>query len=66
MTDDGYFLEAHVPADALAGFDPDEHRRIGIYYMLEDGDFGQQYLTVGDDLGWYIDPSTWATGVLAD
>lgn len=66
VADDGYFLEAHVPADALAGFDPEEHRRIGIYYMLEDGDFGQQYLTVGDDLGWYIDPSTWATGVLVD
>jgi hypothetical protein len=32
--------------------------------MLEDGDHGQQYLTVGDDLYWYVDPSTWATAVL--
>lgn len=61
---DGYFMEALLPADGLSGFDPDEHRRIGIYYMLEDQDHGQQCLTVGDALNWYVDPSTWATGVL--
>ncbi len=59
-----YTLEAHIPAAALSGFDPDEHPRIGLFYMLEDGDLGQQYLTVGDELNWHIDPSTWATGVL--
>lgn len=61
---DGYCLEAHIPADCLSGFDPVEHPRIGFYYILEDADFGQQYLTVGDDLYWYVDPSTWATAVL--
>lgn len=61
---DVYTLEAHVPAEVLAGFDPDEHRRIGICTVLEDIDLGQQCLTVGDDLYWYIDPSTWATAVL--
>lgn len=66
VTKTGYTLEAFVPADVLFGFDPAEHRRIGIYYMLEDADHGQQYLTVGDDLNWYTDPSTWATGVLCD
>jgi hypothetical protein len=60
----GYTLEAHIPADALSGFDPDEHRRIGIYTMLEDIELGQQFLTVGDDLNWNIDPSTWVTAVL--
>jgi hypothetical protein len=59
-----YSLEAHVPADCLTGFDPQEHSRIGFYYILEDADHGQQYLTVGDDLYWYVDPSTWATAVL--
>jgi len=59
-----YTMEAHVPAECLAGFDPEEHPRIGIFTMLEDADLGQQYLTVGDDLYWYINPSTWATGVL--
>lgn len=59
-----YCMEGHVPAAALAGFEPQEHPRIGFYTLIEDRDRGQQYLTVGDDLNWYIDPSTWATGVL--
>ena len=65
VTKTGYTLEAHVSARALPGFDPVEHPRIGFYYILEDRDHGQQYLTVGDDLYWHIDPSTWATAVLA-
>jgi hypothetical protein len=60
----GYTIEAYIAAEALAGFDPEEHRRIGVFTMVEDSELGQQYLTVGDDLYWYIDPSTWATGVL--
>lgn len=64
VTRTGYTLEAHVPAECLSGFDPVEHPRIGFYYMLEDREHGQQYLTVGDDLYWYVDPSTWATVVL--
>ncbi|MBI4719107.1 MAG: hypothetical protein HY763_14995 [Planctomycetes bacterium] len=59
-----YQLEAHLPADVLSGFDPREHPRIGFYYLVEDADHGRQYLTVGDDLYWYVDPSTWATAVL--
>ncbi len=59
-----YTMAAHIPAFVLSGFDPNEHRRIGLTYMLEDSDRGQQYLTVGDDLNWYVDPSTWATAVL--
>lgn len=57
-------IEAHVPADVLAGFDPREHPRIGVCIVLEDMELGQQVLTVGDELYWYIDPSTWATAVL--
>jgi hypothetical protein len=64
VTETGWTLEAHIPADCLNGFDPVEHPRIGLYYMLEDRDHGQQCLTVGDDLYWYVDPSTWATAVL--
>lgn len=60
-----YTLEARVPADILSGFDPDEHPRIGLYTMLEDVELGQQYLTVGDEFNWHIDPSTWATAVLS-
>jgi hypothetical protein len=65
VTRAGYSLEAFIPADCLSGLDPAEHPRIGFYYILEDGELGQQYLTVGDDLDWYVDPSTWATAVLA-
>jgi len=60
-----YTLEALIPAECLSGFDPAEHPRIGFYYLIEDADHGQQYLTVGDDLYWHIDPSTWATARLA-
>ncbi len=59
-----YTIEAHVPADALAGFDPREHPRIGFYTVIEDVELGQQHLTVRDDLYWYVDPSTWPTAVL--
>ena len=60
----GYSLTAHIPADCLSGFNPQEHSRIGFYYIVEDDDYGQQYLTVGDELDWFTDPSNWATAVL--
>jgi len=59
-----YTLEAHVHADALHGWDPNEHPRIGLFIMVEDTELGQQPLTVGDELNWHIDPSMWATGCL--
>lgn len=63
---DGYSFTAHLPAAILSGFDPAENPRIGLYYMLEDTELGQQWLTVGDDLNWWMDPSTWATAVLVE
>jgi hypothetical protein len=63
---DGYSLTAHLPAEILAGFDPTENPRIGLTYMLEDTELGQQWLTVGDDLNWWMDPGTWATAVLTE
>ena len=59
-----YSMEAMIPAECLGGFEPHEHSRMGFYYMLEDADYGQQFLTVGDDLLWYADPSTWALATL--
>ena len=64
MKNTGYTLEATIPAECLAGFDPGEHPRIGFYYMLEDHEHGQQYLTVGDELHWWIDPSLWPAAKL--
>ena len=66
IVSDGYDLEGHIPAEALVGYEPAAGRRIGVYYMLEDRERGQQYLTVGDDLYWYVDPSVWATAVLTE
>lgn len=66
VTPSGYSLQAILPASCLNGFDPSQHGRIGFYYMLEDRDYGQQFLTIGDDLNWYVDPSTWATAVLSE
>jgi len=66
LRSDGYDLEGCIPADCLQGFTAAPGRRLGLYYMLEDRELGQQYLTVGDDLYWYIDPSTWATAVLME
>jgi hypothetical protein len=65
VTKRDYTIEAVLPASLLSGFDPAEHPRIGFYYMLEDLALGQQFLTVGDDLYWHVDPSMWATAVLA-
>jgi hypothetical protein len=60
----GYGLEVAIPAAGLHGWDPAEHPRIGIFYKVKDVYLGGQHLTVDDDLGWNVDPSTWATGVL--
>ena len=62
---DGYDLTALISADALNGFDPAENPRIGLFIMVEDLELGQQSLTVGDDMNWNIDPSTWPTALLA-
>ena len=61
----GYSLEAAIPATCLNGWDPAEHSRIGFFYKVKDTHHGAQHLTVDDDLGWNVDPSTWATAVLA-
>ncbi len=60
----GYTLTGHIPADCLSGFDPADNPRIGVYYMLEDSELGQQFLTVGDEMPWWVDPSLWCTAVL--
>lgn len=59
----GYSLEALVPAACLNGWDPAEHPRIGLFYKVKDG-ARVQTLSIADDLGWNVDPSTWATAVL--
>jgi len=58
---DGYLLEAHVSGDALTGFDPQEHPKLGFTYAVIDRELGEQTLTVGSPLPYQEDPSLWAT-----
>lgn len=55
----GYRLEAFLPAAALSGFDPDQHRRLGVYYHVRDAELGDQYLGVNADFPVTDDPSLW-------
>lgn len=59
-----YSMELAIGAQAMAGFEPHDHPRIGLFYKVRDTQLGNQNLTVSDELGWNVDPSTWATAVL--
>jgi hypothetical protein len=58
---DGYLLEVSIPGDALTGFDPQEHPRLGFTYAVIDRELGEQTLTVGSPMPYQEDPSLWAT-----
>jgi hypothetical protein len=57
----GYLLECYIPDEALLGFDPAEHPRLGFTYALLDREHGEQTLTVGSPMPYQEDPSLWAT-----
>ena len=58
---DGYILEAFIPAEALTGFDPAEHPRLGFTYAVIDRELGEQTFGVGSPMPYQEDPSLWAT-----
>jgi hypothetical protein len=58
---DGYALEAFIPAEALTGFEPQEHPRLGFNYAIVDRELGLQTFSVGHPLPYDEDPSLWAT-----
>ncbi len=58
---DGYLLEALIPAEALTGFDPSEHPRLGFTYAVLDRELGEQTFGVGSPMPYQEDPSLWAT-----
>jgi hypothetical protein len=57
----GYRLEAWLPAKVLHGYDPEAQPRLGFYYALRDAELGEQFLSVGHDFPFAIDPSLWST-----
>jgi hypothetical protein len=58
---DGYLLEAFVAAEALTGFDPQEHPRLGFNYAVTDRELGEQTFSAGSPTPYQEDPSLWAT-----
>jgi len=62
---DGYLLEGFIPAEALTGFDPQEHPRLGFNYAVIDRELGEQTLSAGSPMPYQEDPSLWATLELA-
>ncbi len=61
VRDDGYQLEAWLPADALHGYDPVEQPRLGFMSALNDSELGLQCLSIGPEFPFVSDPSLWCT-----
>jgi hypothetical protein len=57
----GYSLESWLPAGVLFGYDPEAQPKLGFYFALRDAELGEQFLTVGADFPYSIDPSLWST-----
>jgi hypothetical protein len=61
----GYLLEAFLPATALNGYDPDEHRRLGFFYAVRDDEMGEQLLSMSPEFPFWEDPTLWSVLELA-
>jgi len=59
-TKGGYILEAFLSATVLSGFDPEQNRRLGFYYVVRDLELGEQVLSVGPEFPYWEDPSLWS------
>jgi hypothetical protein len=58
----GYRVAAFLPAEVLAGFDPTQSPRLGVFYVVRDAELGEQALGAHADLPVAEDPTLW--GVL--
>lgn len=65
LREDGYRLDVFIESDALTGYDPQEHSRLGFTAALVDRELGTHTFTVGDPFPYAQDPSLWATLELA-
>ncbi len=57
----GYVLDAWIPAECLAGYDPESNPLLGFYYLARDAELGEQFLAVGREFPFDHDPSLWST-----
>ena len=62
---DGYVLKAHIPAEAMTGWEPNEHPRLGFFYAVTDRELGWQTFSLGPEMPFASDPSLWGTLELA-
>ena len=60
ITKSGYSLAAFVPAAALGGYDPHQHRQIGFTYSVYDRELGMQTFASGPAFPFDEDPTCWA------
>lgn len=60
ITKTGYLLAAFVPAVALTGFDPLQHRQLGFTYAIFDRELGMQTFATGAAFPFLEDPTCWA------
>lgn len=61
ITADGYQLNIRLAAEALTGFDPGEHPRLGFHYAVTDRELGEQTFAAGSPMPYQEDPSLWGT-----
>jgi hypothetical protein len=57
----GYVLDAWIPAECLAGYEPDANPLLGFYYLVRDAELDEQFLAVGREFPFDHDPSLWST-----
>ncbi len=56
----GYRLEAFLPAEVLTGFDPEQHPRLGFFYVVRDAEHGEQLAGAGPEFPYAEDPTLWS------
>ena len=61
ITKTGYAMAAFIPAVALGGYDPAQHRQLGFTYAILDRELGRQTFATGSGFPFEEDPTCWAT-----
>ncbi|MEQ8854255.1 hypothetical protein [Gimesia sp.] len=61
LKNNGYELEAWLPAETLNGYDPAAYPQLGFYYKIFDSELGEQFMTINQEFPFGQDPSLWST-----
>lgn len=56
----GYRLTAFLTAGALSGYDPEQSRNLGVFFVVRDAELGEQSLGTAEGLPYAEDPTLWA------